>query len=118
MGEPLKKTGLTLLNGPGNDMVSVTAMATSGVHLVLFTTGRGNPFGGAVPTVKIASNSNLAEKKKSWIDFNAGDVFEVGFDKLADELMQSVCKIASGELCAHERNDYREIAIFKNGVTL
>ncbi len=114
-GETLKKPGLNLLNGPGNDIVSITNLAASGCHLVLFTTGRGTPLGGAVPTVKIASNNMIAEKKPHWIDFSA-----YGSDKeeKADELLNIIRNVANGTETKNETCGNREIAIFKDGVTL
>ena len=114
-GETVKKHGLSLLNGPGNDIVSITNLSAAGCHMVLFTTGRGTPLGGAVPTVKIASNNNIAEKKPHWIDFNA-----YGFDKtqLADNLLGLIRDVANGKQTKNEISNCREIAIFKDGVTL
>ena len=114
-GETLTKSGLNLLNGPGNDIVSITNLAAAGCHLVLFTTGRGTPLGGAVPTVKIASNDAIATKKSHWIDFSA-----YGSDKQAkaDELLNIIKQVADGELTKNEILGNREIAIFKDGVTL
>ena len=112
--------GLHLLSAPGNDLVASTALAVSGAHLVLFTTGRGTPFGCPVPTVKISSNSALAGKKKNWIDFDAGIVCKTG--NTADcgkALFKYVLKLASGEIqTKNEMEGYRDIAVFKNGVTL
>ena len=110
--------GLNLLNGPGNDMCAVTNLAAAGCHLVLFTTGRGTPFGGFVPTVKIATNDELAEKKSNWIDFNAGAVLDTGFDVQLKKLIDLVADVASGAPTKNEINETREIAIFKTGVTL
>lgn len=114
-GEIVTKAGLNLLNGPGNDIVSITNLAAAGCHLILFTTGRGTPLGGAVPTIKIASNDSIATKKSHWIDFSA-----FGFDKdyKADELTELIKKVADGTLTKNEILGNREIAIFKNGVTL
>jgi altronate hydrolase len=114
------KPGLNLIEAPGNDLVSVTALAAAGAHLVLFTTGRGTPFGGPVPTVKIATNSELAARKKHWIDFNAGALLEgKGMDELHEELMNHIVQLASGvEQTRNERNGFREISIFKDGVIL
>ncbi len=118
-GEQAVVNGLNLLNGPGNDLVSSTAMAAAGAHMVLFSTGRGTPYGCSVPTVKIATNSDLAKRKPNWIDFNAGMLLEGHpADKVEDELFDLICRIASGEKAQNERNGYREIAIFKDGVTL
>lgn len=119
-GGRLSHPGLNLLDGPGNDIVSVTALAAAGAHLVLFTTGRGTPLGGPVPTLKISSNSELAARKKQWIDFNAGRMLEgTPIDALADELFDQVLAIASGTARTRsEINGFREIAIFKDGVTL
>ncbi|MDR1663920.1 MAG: UxaA family hydrolase, partial [Clostridiales bacterium] len=119
-GEPVTVKGLNLLNAPGNDLVASTALAVSGAQVILFTTGRGTPFGSPVPTVKISSNTPLAEKKKNWIDFDAGKMI-TGTDAaaLGDELYEYVRGVASGEiLTAAEQNGLRDIAIFKNGVTL
>jgi altronate hydrolase len=112
--------GLNLIQAPGNDLVSVTALAAAGAHIVLFTTGRGTPFGGPVPTVKLSTNSELAQKKKHWIDFDAGRLLTgTGMDALAEELLAYVIAVASGkQLTNGERNGFREIAIFKDGVIL
>ncbi|RED61807.1 UxaA family hydrolase [Cohnella lupini] len=114
------KPGLNLIQGPGNDLVSVTALAAAGAHIVLFTTGRGTPFGGPVPTVKLSTNSELARKKKHWIDFDAGKLLNgTGMDMLAVELMDYVIALSSGvERTNGEQNGFREIAIFKDGVIL
>ncbi len=116
-GDILTKSGLSLLNGPGNDIVAVTCLMAAGVHLILFTTGRGTPLGAPVPTVKISTNSDLAIRKKSWIDFDAGKVL-VGNGDLTDEITDFVLKVASGEKTKNEINGYEEISIFKDGVTL
>jgi len=111
--------GLVLLNGPGNDIVSTTAMTAAGATLILFTTGRGTPLGAPVPTIKIATNSDLAVRKSNWIDFNAGVAAEGrDLDEVNLELMEKVLSIASGEVTRNERNGYREISIFKDGVIL
>lgn len=114
-GDKVQKAGLSLLNGPGNDIVSITNLTAAGCHLVLFTTGRGTPLGGAIPTVKIASNDSIAAKKPHWIDFSA-----FGEDKnaKADSLVSLIKEVASGRLTNNEINSSREIAIFKDGVTL
>lgn len=119
-GERTTSTGLNLLEAPGNDLVSVTALIASGAHIVLFTTGRGTPFGGPVPTVKLATNSDLAARKKQWIDFNAGRLLEGNsMAELTDDLWHYLIRLANGEIHTHnERNGFREIAIFKEGVTL
>lgn len=110
--------GLNLLNGPGNDMCAVTNIAAAGCHLVLFTTGRGTPFGGFVPTVKIATNSDIAKNKANWIDFNAGAVLESDFDTQLEKLIDLVVEVADGKKTKNEINNTKEIAIFKTGVTL
>ena len=115
-GDRVTKNGLNLLNGPGNDMVAVTNLVAAGCHMVLFSTGRGTPLGGPVPTVKIATNSKLAEQKRNWIDFNAGPMLEG--KELSGELLNYVMAVANGEQTKNEKNGYREIAIFKDGVTL
>ena len=119
-GEPIRVKGLSLLQSPGNDLVASNALAVSGAHMVLFTTGRGTPFGCPVPTVKISSNTPLSEKKHSWIDFNAGRLLDgMTMDALADELMDYIIALASGEIHAKsEALDKHELAIFKDGVTL
>ncbi len=118
-GAPLSKKGLVLLQAPGNDAVSSTALAASGAHMVLFTTGRGTPLGFPVPTVKIASNPDLAERKPHWIDFNAGRILQ-GEDPeaCANDFFQQLLEIASGQPTKNEINQTREIAIWKRGVTL
>ena len=117
-GERIGGAGLTLLEAPGNDAVSSTALAAAGATLILFTTGRGTPLGFPVPTVKIASNSGLAARKPGWIDFDAGQALTNGMNAAADALLSRIIAIASGEETASERNDEREIAIWKRGVTL
>ena len=119
-GGRLARPGLNFLAGPGNDIVSVTALAAAGVQLVLFTTGRGTPFGGPVPTMKIASNSALAGRKPHWIDFDAGRLIQgAALPDLTRELLHQVIAVASGRLLArNETNGCRDIAIFKDGVTL
>ncbi|MFD0670661.1 UxaA family hydrolase [Cohnella sp. GCM10027633] len=119
-GVRASKRGLNLIQGPGNDLVSVTALAAAGAHIVLFTTGRGTPFGGPVPTVKMSTNSELAQKKKHWIDFDAGRLLSgTGMDELTEQLLDYVIGLASGTVRTNgERNGFREIAIFKDGVIL
>ena len=118
-GERVNIPGLHLLSGPGNDLVSATALAASGAHLVLFSTGRGTPFACPVPTIKISSNSSLAKRKQGWIDFDAGPAAEDStIAKLGEQLYTYVCSIASGELAKHEKADIYDMAIFKRGVTL
>ena len=114
-GDTAVKPGLNLLNGPGNDIVSITNLSAAGCHMVLFTTGRGTPLGGAVPTLKIASNNNIAAKKPHWIDFSA---YGFGKDKIADELLSLIRETANGKETNNEKCGSREIAIFKDGVTL
>ncbi len=117
-GERVRADGLTLLEAPGNDAVSSTALAAAGATAILFTTGRGTPLGFPVPTVKIASNSDLATRKPGWIDFDAGAVLDRGFEAAEAMLLERICAIASGAPTAAENNDEREIAIWKRGVTL
>ncbi len=114
-GDTVCKSGLNLLDGPGNDIVSITNLAAAGCHVILFTTGRGTPLGGAVPTIKIASNQSISDKKPHWIDFCA---FGDDKDKKATELLELVKEVANGKETRNERNGSREIAIFKDGVTL
>ena len=118
-GEQVKVKGLNLLSAPGNDLVASTALAVSGAHIVLFTTGRGTPFASPVPTVKISSNSRLAGHKDHWIDFNAGRMVE---DKskaeLAEALFDYVLQVASGRKVKAEKAGFHDMAIFKQGVTL
>lgn len=118
-GDRLQATGLNLLSAPGNDLVAATALASAGCHLVLFSTGRGTPFGTFVPTMKISTNSDLYRRKKNWIDFNAGQLVDgKSMKELVPEFIDKVLAVASGEPARNEVNGYREISIFKNGVTL
>ena len=118
-GDRLSHKGLNLLSAPGNDLVAATALASCGCHLVLFTTGRGTPFGTFVPTMKIATNPTLAARKPHWVDFNAGQLIEGRtMNELVPEFIDTVLDVASGRPARNEVNGYREIAIFKNGVTL
>ena len=118
-GERVTAPGLNLLSAPGNDLVASTALSVSGAQLVLFSTGRGTPFGCPVPTIKISSNSPLAAHKKNWIDFDAGRLLEgKTLAELGQELMEKVLATASGEPTRNEANGFHDLAIFKQGVTL
>ena len=118
-GERLQVKGLNLLSAPGNDLVAATALASAGCHIVLFTTGRGTPFGTYVPTMKVSTNSNLYRNKPQWIDFNAGVIAEgEPMEEVAKRFTDYVISVANGTLTNNERNGYHEIAIFKTGVTL
>lgn len=118
-GEQVTNPGLNLLSAPGNDLVAATALAASGAQIVLFTTGRGTPFASPVPTVKISSNSPLANKKKNWIDFNAGVlVEEAQWEETGDRLFEYVLQVASGKKVRSEEAGFHDMAIFKQGVTL
>ena len=118
-GEPVENKGLNLLSAPGNDLVAATALAASGAHIVLFTTGRGTPFASPVPTVKIASNSKLAGHKSNWIDFNAGRLVEDrDMQEQAQALFDLVIAVASGQYVKAEEEGFHDMAIFKQGVTL
>ena len=118
--EPVTKKGLNVLSGPGNDLVSATDLTAAGAHMILFTTGRGTPFGAPAPTVKISTNTALYNKKRGWIDFNAGTVAdgEETLDQAGDRLLDYVLRVASGELTKAEASGHREISIFKDGVVL
>ena len=118
-GETVKECGLHLLSAPGNDLVASTALAASGAHLVLFTTGRGTPFASPVPTVKISSNSMLAGKKHNWIDFDAGVLLkDMEMEETAKALFDYIVSVASGEKVCREKAGFQDMAIFKKGVTL
>lgn len=118
-GEPVCQKGLNLLCAPGNDLVASTALAASGAHIVLFTTGRGTPFASPVPTVKISSNTPLYEHKKNWIDFNCGFLVDgKSLDELGEELFDYVIAVASGKKVKSEEAGFHDMAIFKQGVTL
>ena len=118
-GDRLQVNGLNLLSAPGNDLVASTALASAGCQLVLFTTGRGTPFGTFVPTMKIATNPTLAQRKPKWVDFSAGQLIEGRtMQELVPEFIDKILSVASGEKARNEENGYREISIFKNGVTL
>ena len=115
-GDTLSKNGLSLLNGPGNDIVAITNLMACGVHIILFTTGRGTPVGSAVPTVKVATNHDLAVRKSNWIDFDSSPT--LSGEPLTEEFFEYIIKVAEGEETKNEIHDYREISIFKDGVTL
>ncbi len=115
-GDTLRKNGLSLLNGPGNDIVAITNLFAAGVHLILFTTGRGTPVGSGVPTVKIATNHDLATRKSAWIDFDASPTLDG--QELTDELFNYIIQVANGEQTKNEIHGYKGISIFKDGVTL
>ena len=115
-GDTLRKNGLSLLNGPGNDIVAITNLFAAGVHIILFTTGRGTPVGSGVPTVKIATNNSLATRKSQWIDFDASPTLEG--NELTAELFDYIISVANGKQTQNEIHGYKEISIFKDGVTL
>ena len=118
-GEPVRRAGLNLVQAPGNDMVSVSALTAAGAHIVLFTTGRGTPLGGPAPTVKVSTTSELAARKRTWIDFDAGVLLTgTPLPELVDRFYAYVLEVASGRRTRNEENGFREIAIFKDGVTL
>ena len=119
-GDRVVTKGLNMLYGPGNDLVSSTALTAAGAHLILFTTGRGTPFGAPAPTLKLATNTALATKKANWIDFNAGVVADGlrTLDEAAQDLMALVLEVASGKQTKAEEKGFREISIFKDGVVL
>lgn len=117
--QPIVRQGLNLLQAPGNDLVAASALALSGCQMVLFTTGRGTPFGSFVPTMKVATNSTLAAFKKNWIDFNAGTLVEDEQPQaVLDRFIDKVLATANGERLKHELVGFKELAIFKTGVTL
>ena len=119
-GDPVVTKGLNMLYGPGNDLVSATAMTAAGAHLILFSTGRGTPFSAPAPTLKISTNTPLAEKKAGWIDFNTGVIAdgEKTIDEAAKDLLDLVIRVAGGEQTKAEKHGFREISIFKDGVVL
>lgn len=118
-GARLQRPGLNLLSAPGNDAVATSALTGAGCHMVLFSTGRGTPYGGPAPTVKLATNSDLARRKPHWIDFNAGSLIEgTPMSHLLAQFVDLIVDIANGKPTCNERNDFRELAIFKSGVTL
>lgn len=117
--EPIKTKGLNLLSSPGNDLIAASALGFSGCQMVLFTTGRGTPFGSFVPTMKISTNSDLFNKKKNWIDFNAGTLVEgKSMEEVLEDFVHFIIDVASGQPLHHEKTGFKEIAIFKTGVTL
>ncbi len=116
-GERIRRNGFSLMQTPGNDLVSTTAKAAAGCNLILFTTGRGTPFGCFVPTLKIATNTPLAEKKKRWIDFNAGRLLDEPADVVDADFRELVLSVVNGAPANNERNAMQEIAIFKDGPT-
>ncbi len=118
-GEVIKNHGLNLLSAPGNDLVATTALGAAGCQLVLFTTGRGTPFGSFVPTLKVSTNSAIYKLKPHWIDFNAGTLVEgKKMETLLEEFISYIIRVAEGEFANNEKNNFKEIAIFKSGVTL
>ncbi|MFV0366530.1 MAG: UxaA family hydrolase [Mangrovibacterium sp.] len=117
--EPIVKNGLNLLQAPGNDLVAASALGFSGCQIVLFTTGRGTPFGSFVPTMKISTNTPLFEKKSNWIDFNAGRIVEdQTIEECLVDFIDYLKAVAEGEALKHELSGFKEIAIFKTGITL
>ena len=116
--EIIKERGLNVLSGPGNDLVASTALGLSGCQLVLFSTGRGTPFGSFIPTVKISTNTDLYVNKPNWIDFNAGEMNASNYEQITNDFIEYIIQVIEGKLTKNEINDFHEIAIFKTGVTL
>jgi len=116
--ERLKKNGLNLMQGPGNDLVATTALGAAGCHLVLFTTGRGTPYGGFIPTVKVSTNTDLAIRKPHWIDYDAGQLLTKSTEEVVEDFIDYVIAVCNGKWAHNETYNYREIAIWKFGVTL
>lgn len=117
--ETITHSGLNLLNTPGNDLVAASSLALSGCQLVLFTTGRGTPFGSFVPTMKISTNTTLSEFKSNWIDFNAGSLLSgTTMDQMLCEFTEFITETCNGKKLKHEKLGFKEIAIFKSGITL
>ncbi len=117
--EPIKKNGLNLLSAPGNDLVAASSLGFSGCQIVLFTTGRGTPFGSFVPTMKISTNTPLSQKKSNWIDFNAGRIVEdQTIEETLADFVNEIKAVAEGKKLKHELSGFKEIAIFKTGITL
>ena len=117
--ERLKTKGLNLISAPGNDLVSVTTLGMSGCQLVLFSTGRGTPFGGFIPTIKVSTNTEIYKKKPNWIDFNAGSLTEgVDMETLLEQFIDFIVEVVNGKKTRNEINNFREIGIFKTGVIL
>lgn len=115
----LQKNGLNLIEGPGNDLIATTVLGAAGCHLVLFTTGRGTPFGGFIPTVKVSTNTAIAKKKPHWVDFDAGRLLTASTkEEVVEDFINYICDVCSGKWTKNELNGFREIAIWKNGVTL
>lgn len=118
-GETATARGLNLISGPGNDLVAATVLAAAGCQVILFTTGRGTPLGTVVPTVKIATNSDLFRRKRNWLDFDAGKLLDgTGREELAAEFFAFVLSVASGQITKAEKLGSRDLSLFKNGVTL
>lgn len=118
-GEMIQGPGLHLLSAPGNDLVSATALAASGAQVIVFTTGRGTPFASPVPTIKISSNTDVYQKKRHWIDFDAGGVVREGsVEESGENLLRLVLRVASGEYVQAEKNGFHGMAIWKQGVTM
>lgn len=116
-GDKIREKGLSLLQAPGNDQVSTSALASADCQMILFTTGRGTPFSTYVPTLKVSTNTPLFEKKRAWIDFNAGQLLDESMDEVADKFIQLIIDTASGKITKSEMRHIHELAIFKNGVT-
>lgn len=117
-GQQVRVNGLSLVNGPGNDIVAGTNIASSNATLLCFTTGRGTPYGSIIPTIKIGTNHRLSKFKSDWIDFDAQVVFDEGFEKATEQLLDYILSVCSGKLTKADENGNMQIAIFKQGVTL
>ena len=118
MTDKVQKSGLNVIASPGNDGVATTILGMCGCQLVLFSTGRGTPFGGFIPTIKVSTNTYLYEKKPNWIDFNSGNIEASNADETLNQFLDLIVDVINGKKTRNEENNFREIAIFKSGVTL
>lgn len=99
--EPATKPGLSLVCTPGNDVEATTGKAASGATLILFTTGLGTPTGNPVcPTIKVATNTQLATRMKDIIDINCGPIIdgEKSIEEMGEEILEYCIKAASGQV--------------------
>ncbi|MEM7573788.1 MAG: altronate dehydratase family protein [Bacteroidota bacterium] len=120
--EPATEPGLNLLCTPGNDVESTTGLAGSGANLIVFTTGLGTPTGNPIcPTIKMSSNTELAQRMSDLIDIDAGTIIsgQDSIESKGEELLKLLIRIASGEVHTQaERLGQYDFIPWKRGISL
>ena len=119
-GERLSQRGLHVMQGPGNDIESVTGMVASGANIICFSTGKGTVTGSAIaPVIKISSTTELYQRMPEDIDFDAGRIINgyniVTLEQLGEALLDLVITVASGKQTKSEKNKQGQFQVWTAG---